>query len=135
MWPKRKFDSAIQKSRKPIQDPELFEQLKTEFMKYYGHLSQTRDLHQFAEYAERALRVADKLVEMEPARAVPWTYRCLALGAMERFSDALVANEQAIEIDPSDPDKWDLRASILKTLGRKREAAKAVKQARKLRKA
>lgn len=142
MWPwkKRAFDSSIQESRRPVQDPDRFNQLQTEFMKYYGQLlsaavgSSTMSLSRHAEEAEKALRIADELVDMEPSRAVPWTFRCLALGALLRYSEALVANDQAIAIDPSDPNKWDLRGSILTALGRKNETDKAANQARTLRK-
>ena len=109
-------------------------------MKYYGQLltmgmgSKTSDMNKYKENAEHALRIADRMIEMESTRAVPWTFRCLALGALLRYSEALVANDHAIEIDPSDPDKWDLRVTILKALDRKNEAIEAANQARTLRK-
>ena len=86
------------------------------------------------EAAEQALRIADHMVAMEPARAVPWLSRSLALSVLTRYSEALVAVEQAIEIDPSDPDKWDLKVSILRQLVRPRDADSADRVAKNLRK-
>ena len=131
---KRKFDSSIQKNREPIKDPESFNRLHSEFTQHYGKYMQ--DLVKSSlntQAAQKALEIADKMIKMEPNRGIPWTCRCLALGALARYSDALEANKHAIEIDPSDPDKWDLHSNILKSLGKTDESQKAAKKANELR--
>ena len=138
LW-KKLFKSSVQKSRRPIGDPAHFKKLHTEFQLVIGEISKAAvgmielSLEDAHRVARKALVIADKMIEMEPQRGIPWTCRCLALGALHQFADALEANKQALEIDPSDPDKWDLRASILKSLGKFNAAGEAQREAAKLR--
>lgn len=130
---KRKFDSSIQKSRRPMKDPDRVRRLIAEFAREYGKYM--RDLYDGrvnTAAIDRALQIAEQLTEMEPQRAVPWTNKCLALSALDRHEEALAANTHALEIDPSDPDKWALQANILMLLGRRREADQARKRANEL---
>jgi tetratricopeptide (TPR) repeat protein len=132
---KRKFDSSIQKNREPIKDPEGFKHLQFEFSLHWGkYMQDLMKLVDNSQEAINALEIADEMIKMEPRRGVPWTCRCIALGALKRFPEALEANKHAIEIDPSDPDKWDLHSNILKSLGKMDESKKAAKKAEELRK-
>lgn len=143
--------SDVQKTRQPIKDPEKFNGLLADFHRHMSnHLmgaAQMKDsateqiqrgskniviTDEYLAHAVKALEVADELIRMEPHRAIPWTNRVLALGALCRFDEALVANEQSIEIDPSDPDKWRLRANIFRSLDRHGEAKTADEMAEKL---
>lgn len=125
---KRAFDSQTQKMRRPVQDPEKMRKLQQEFAQCMFSMDPTLT------DPNRALALADLMITMEPERAVPWTCKCLALGALSRTSDALQAINRAIDIDPSDPDKWDIKASALSRLGRSSDAALAAKEAQRLRK-
>jgi len=127
---KRKFDSAIQKNRRPIKDPEKFNNLLREFAQQFGKYKiDLRNKKINTSAINSALKIAEKLTKMEPLRAVPWTNKSLALSALERYPEALEANCRALEIDPSDPDKWEMQANILITIGKSKEAETALKRA------
>jgi len=155
IW-KRKFDSDIQKKRKPIskENKERFNQLHNEFLKLLikiGSINENifQDIEEKSQrpnlkvisinldpslkLGEESLKITDQMIKLLPDRAVPWTCRALALGSLFRFEEALLANEQAIEIDPSDPEKWELQSSILDSLERKVEAQEAREKAARLR--
>lgn len=120
---KRKFDGPIQAAgRPPIENREHFK-------------AQTAKCHRalFTGEFEEALRVADDLVDREPLRGIPWLLRAQALGGLTRFEEALTCCERALEIDPSDPDKWELKGSILETLGRSPASLEARQRAKALR--
>ncbi len=131
---KRKFDSVIQKERPPIKDRQKFDQLHGEFCIYfYGkYMKALRNETIDRSAAIKALEIAEKLTTMEPQRAIPWTDKCLALGALGRYHEALEANRHALEIDPSDSDKWLLQGNIFITIGKKQEAMQAFKRAKEL---
>jgi len=131
---KRKFDSTIQKNRPPIKNRQKFDQLQSKFCQYlYGkYMTALRNGTIDRSAVIKALEIAEELTGMEPQRAVPWTDKCLALSALERYHEALEANKRALEIDPSDPDKWELQGNLLKTLGRLREAMQAIERAKEL---
>jgi tetratricopeptide (TPR) repeat protein len=132
--PYRKFDSAIQKTRKPIEDPVKFNQLMQEYAQSIGtymmELQQRRTENVAA--AKRALEIAEELTEMEPQRGVPWSCKCQALYLLNRLPEAVETNKRALEIDPSDPEKWLLQGNMLTALGRTREAEAAFQRAKEL---
>jgi len=148
---KKKFKGPLQEVRGPLKDPERFQQLAGECNMYLvtavqapGHNLSTlleaakskRDVKgvqiDFGNF-EKALKISDQLIEMEPLRGIPWTLRAQALIGLERLSEALAACERAIQIDPSDPDKWALKGTVLRTDGKENEAAEADAKARELR--
>ena len=132
---KRKFDSAIQKNRPPIKDPTMFKVLEFQFQKLWlGIFVAIKEGKKFNQKdAESALKIAYQLVKMEPLRGSPWVYKSWILSTFGRCDESLEANLHAIEIDPSDPDKWGFRASILRVVDRISEANEAEKRAKKLR--
>jgi len=132
--PYRKFDSAVQKTRAPIEDPVKFNQLMQEYAQSIGtfmmDLQKKKKRNEAA--ANRALEIAEKLTEMEPQRGVPWSCKCQALYSLGRLSEAIEANKRALEIDPSDPDKWLLQGNMLNALGKTKDAEVAFKRAKEL---
>jgi tetratricopeptide (TPR) repeat protein len=61
----------------------------------------------------------------------------MALGdtyfALERFKEALMAYEQAMYINPDDPQIWLNRGTTLDAMGRRREAIDCYERADELR--
>lgn len=140
---KRKFDGPLQQPgvRQPLKNPEQFKAKAAEcamllFRAAEASITTTDELHVSiqinADYHERALRIADELVEMEPLRGIPWTLRAQALAGLGRPSEALASCERAVEIDPSDPAKWRLKSALLQVLGKAAEAEEAKKKAEEL---
>jgi tetratricopeptide (TPR) repeat protein len=131
----RKFDSTVQKHRPPIKDPMVFDLLDSQFMMLWESISNSmKSGKKFDQkVAESALEIADRLVEMEPLRALPWVNKSWILAALGRCEESLEANHLAIEIDPSDPEKWAFRETILRVVGRISEADEAAARAKELR--
>jgi Flp pilus assembly protein TadD len=59
--------------------------------------------------------------------------KALALLELKRSQEALEAIEKAKDLQPKDPDIWDIRGEILKGLGKQDEANNSYFQAEKLR--
>ena len=130
---KKLFKSNVQKGRGEIKDKEKFKQLYGTFYTHFLHVMNVKESQETKLLeAEKALNIANEMIEEYPNRAIPWTLRSLALGSLGRVNEALESNSHAIEIDPSDPDKWKSRATILRLLNREDEALEADKNATKL---
>jgi len=85
------------------------------------------------ENVERALKITDELIKMEPLRGIPWNLRAQAFFALGRFSEALAACERSIDIDPSDPAKWITKGRILRVMGQTADADAAEQKSQELR--
>jgi tetratricopeptide (TPR) repeat protein len=149
---KRKFDGPLQQPgvRRPIENPELFhtlvlscQMLLITAIEAPGHSHaemmaavQEKRHVEGAEVSggklEKALKIADQLIEMEPLRAVPWMLRAQALTGLGRVAEALASVDRAIEIDPSDPAKWRAKCALLRATGDNGEAEQAEKRAKEL---
>jgi tetratricopeptide (TPR) repeat protein len=99
---KRKFDSDTQQTRPPMKNRDEFNRI---WSAAYGALL-GQDARQAIELAERAIR-------MEPHRAAPWMVKAQAHALEGQTEQALRSIDRAITIDPSDPDKFELKASFL----------------------
>lgn len=70
---------------------------------------------------------------MEPHRAAPWMVKAQAHALEGKTEQALQLIDSAILIDPSDPDKFELKATFLSRAGCESEAATCGLEARRLR--
>jgi Flp pilus assembly protein TadD len=82
---------------------------------------------------ERYARLSERAIRVEPHRAAPWMVKAQAHALEGHTEQALQSIDRAISIDPSDPDKFELKASFLSRAGRANEAATCSREARRLR--
>jgi tetratricopeptide (TPR) repeat protein len=80
---------------------------------------------------QEALVAAEKAVASDPNSAAGWVNKAAALANLGSNLDALAAIDRAIAIAPM-ALQWQIKAILLRNLGREREARKAEAQARKL---
>jgi tetratricopeptide (TPR) repeat protein len=63
--------------------------------------------------SERALRAAERAIELEPCTTVPLLLAALALLALERDAEAVASARAAARADPDDPRALDVLARVL----------------------
>ena len=78
---------------------------------------------------DRAYAAATMALTLVPDDAALVLDRALALGAMERYAEALEDLDRAVALDPSRVDAWVLRGAAKRQLGRVAEAERDVAQA------
>ena len=79
--------------------------------------------------ADRAYAAATMALTLAPDDAAVVLDRALALGAMERYAEALEDLDRAVALDPSRVDAWVLRGAAKRQLGRAAEAERDVAHA------
>jgi tetratricopeptide (TPR) repeat protein len=62
-----------------------------------------------------------------------WHNKSLVLNQLGHYEEALKASDEAIHLQPDDPDNWLRKAESLKKLHRREEARSAEAQAARLR--
>ncbi|MCX7594667.1 MAG: tetratricopeptide repeat protein, partial [Fischerella sp.] len=84
---------------------------------------------------EEGLKAFEQTIILKDDFSPAWVGKGLALLELKRYKEALVAIDKAKDLQPQDPDVWDIRGDILKELGKPAEAANSYNQAEKLRSA
>ncbi|WP_026731209.1 serine/threonine-protein kinase [Fischerella sp. PCC 9605] len=84
---------------------------------------------------EEGLKAFEQTTILKDDFSPAWVGKALALLELQRYKEALVAIDKAKDLQPQDPDVWDIRGDILKELGKPAEAANSYNQAEKLRSA
>lgn len=84
-----------------------------------------KELLEWALYDETNKKIFDEMKEKYPSQAL--TTRALALTRLGNYSAAIDCYTEALEIDPSDVNTWDLKAKALDAVGRYDEAVQAYK--------
>ncbi|GAA0569303.1 tetratricopeptide repeat protein [Craurococcus roseus] len=79
--------------------------------------------------ADRAYAAATMALTLAPDDPALVLDRALALGAMERYAEALEDLDRAVALDPSRIDAWVLRGAAKRQLGRAAEAERDVAHA------
>lgn len=79
--------------------------------------------------ADRAYAAATMALTLAPDDPALVLDRALALGAMERYAEALEDLDRAVALDPSHVDAWVLRGAAKRQLGRAAEAERDVAHA------
>jgi tetratricopeptide (TPR) repeat protein len=79
--------------------------------------------------ADRAFGAATMALTLAPDDPALLLDRALALGAMERYADALEDLDRAVALDPSRADAWVLRGAANRQLNRAAEAERDVARA------
>ena len=79
--------------------------------------------------ADRAFGAATMALTVAPDEPALLLDRALALGALERFADAVEDLDRAVALDPSRADAWVLRGAAKRQLGRAAEAERDVAHA------
>ncbi len=79
--------------------------------------------------ADRAFGAATMALTLAPDEPALVLDRALALGAMERYAEALEDLDRAVALDPSRADAWVLRGAAQRRLGRAAEAERDVARA------
>jgi len=92
----------------------------------------------FDEQYQRALKSCSKAIELQinPSLNKYASYRCkaLALKALQRFEEALDSLNDAIAINPNNPDDWMTQGELKYALGQNRGALESFNKAIELRK-
>ncbi|MBD2431898.1 MULTISPECIES: serine/threonine-protein kinase [Fischerella] len=82
---------------------------------------------------EEAIKAFDRTIALKDDFHPAWVGKALALLELKRPQEALEAIEKAKDLQPKDPDIWDIRGEILKELGKQQEANNSYYQAERLR--
>jgi tetratricopeptide (TPR) repeat protein len=82
---------------------------------------------------EEAIKAFDQTIALKDDFHPAWVGKALALLELKRSQEALEAIEKAKDLQPKDPDIWDIRGEILKELGKQQEANNSYFQAERLR--
>ncbi|MBW4431570.1 MAG: tetratricopeptide repeat protein [Pelatocladus maniniholoensis HA4357-MV3] len=82
---------------------------------------------------EEAIKAFEQAIVLKGDFHPAWIGKALALLELKRYQEALLAIDKARDLQPKDPDIWDIRGEILKGLGKQQEANSSFYQAEKLR--
>jgi tetratricopeptide (TPR) repeat protein len=82
---------------------------------------------------EQALDATERELALDPNNPLVYNKKATALGHyLNRWQDALAVINQGLEISPDDAGCWDVKADILRALGRTGEADEAATRAQSL---
>ena len=123
LWRLRRYDEAVQAFDKAIaQKPELIH------LAYYGKGLALWWSGQYKE-AAAALELA---VKAKPDFVPAWNYLSLAYRGLQQLDKALTAINEAINLEPGNPNLYNVKYGVLSRLKRYAEAELAINQAIKL---
>jgi serine/threonine protein kinase len=82
---------------------------------------------------EEALKAFEQAIAQKKDFYPAWVNKSLVLLDLGRNNEALVAIDEAKNLEPQDPDVWDIRGDIFKELGNTKEANNSYNTSQKLR--
>lgn len=81
---------------------------------------------------EEGLRSLDEAIQIEPAREDFWKYKAFILNQLGRNSEVLLCYEKLTEINPGNPEYWNMKGQMHVNLGEINQATEAFSMAKKL---
>ncbi|MBN1165662.1 MAG: tetratricopeptide repeat protein [Methanospirillaceae archaeon] len=81
---------------------------------------------------EEGLRSLNEAIQIEPAREDFWKYKAFILNQLGRNSEVLLCYEKLTEINPGNPEYWNMKGQMHVNLGEINQATEAFSMAKKL---
>jgi len=83
------------------------------------------------EYKE-AIKICNKVLNINPENADVWYNKGLALVSLEEFDEGIECYDKALEIDPENAVAWYKKGNLLDSLGKHKEAKECLNKAKAL---